>query len=140
LSPQILELRLCHSQTLENNGIVWSQTPKGEAVIIAHRRLIVSSPSGNKEVPIRLFQPEENDGTWVCRYEIDWPNRKWSSFAGGIDSIQALILALQKIGIEIYTSSYHLSQSVKWIEQKKGYGFPVTSNVRDLLVGDDVNL
>jgi len=106
---------------------------------IAHRRLTTSSASGDAEVAIRLFKPEESDGHWICQYEIDWPGRKQSGFAAGIDSIQALLLALQKIGVDIYTSGYHETGSLKFAPTQ-GYGFPVTRNLRDLLIGDDVNL
>jgi hypothetical protein len=109
-------------------------------MVIAQRRLVISDPAGDKDVLIRLYQPEGQDGAWSCRYEIDWPGRARSSYAGGADSMQALMLALQKIGIEIYTSSYHESGSLKWTEPNRGYGFPVGFNVRDLLIGDDLRL
>jgi hypothetical protein len=109
-------------------------------VLIAHRCLTISGQSGEMEVPVRLFVPKENDHKWICRYEIDWPNQKKVHWASGIDSIQAITLALQMIGAEIYTSAYHKSGSLKWSKQADGYGFPVTRNIRDLLVGDDVNL
>jgi hypothetical protein len=109
-------------------------------MVIAQRRLIISDPAGDKAVSIRLFQPEGQDGAWICRYEIDWPGRNRSSYAGGADSMQALVLALQKIGIEIYTSCYHESGSLKWFEPNCGYGFPVSFNVRHLLIGDDLSL
>jgi hypothetical protein len=128
------------SQNVETNGISCSRTTRGAAMLIADRRLIVSGPSGDTEVPVRLFKPEADDGMWVCRYEIDWPDRKWSSFAGGVDSVQALVLALYKIGIEIYTSSHHKSGSLKWFEKYQGYGFPLGGNVREMLIGDDKNL
>ena len=92
------------------------------------------------QVAIRLFRPEENDGSWSCRYEIDWPNGKKASFAGGVDAIQSLFIALQKIGIEIYTSDHHKSGNLSWFGPGEGYGFPVTANVRDLLEGDDADL
>jgi hypothetical protein len=75
---------------------------------------------------------------WICRYEIDWPSQKRSHF--GVDSFQALILALQTIGAEIYASVYHKAGSQKWAERYRGYGFPVGGNLRDLLIGDDANL
>ena len=109
-------------------------------MLIAHRCLTISGQSGDIEVPVRLFQPEENDSGWICRYEIDWPSRKKAHWAGGIDSIQAMILALQMIGAEIYTSGYHRSGALRWSEQTHGYGFPVARNIRDLLIGDDINL
>jgi hypothetical protein len=114
--------------------------PKGAAVEIALRRLIISRPSGDIEVPVRLFQPEDNNEMWICRYEIDWPDQTRSRFAAGVDAFQALILALQMIGAEIYTSKYHKSGSLQWFEPGRGYGFPVTGNLRDLLIGDDANL
>jgi hypothetical protein len=83
------------------------QDSRGAAVLIAYRRLVITGPSGDTEVPVRLFQPENDDGMWICRYEIEWPSQKRSHFAGGIDSFQALILALQMIGAEIYASAYH---------------------------------
>ena len=68
------------------------------------------------------------------------PSQKRSHFAGGIDSFQALILALQMIGAEIYASAYHKAGSLKWFERYRGYGFPVGCNLRDLLIGDDRKL
>lgn len=107
---------------------------------IARRSLIISEPTGDTEVQVRLFQPENDDGMWICRYEIDWPDRKRSYFAGGIDAFQALLLALQMIGAEIYLSAYHEAGSLKWFERYEGYGFPVGRSLRDLLIGDDRNL
>jgi hypothetical protein len=106
-------------------------------VLIAHRRLIISSPSGDTDVPVRLFQPEQEDGMWICRYEIDWPNQRKSYFGAGVDGMQALILALRTIGVEIYTSEYHKAGTLRWFEPGRGYGFPVGGNLRDLLIGDD---
>ena len=109
-------------------------------MLIAHRHLTVIGPSGEIEVAVRLFRPEEDAGMWICRYEIDWPSQERSHFAAGIDAIQAIFLALQMVGIELYTSTYHKSGFLKWSEQSQGYGFPVARNVRDLLIGDDIDL
>jgi hypothetical protein len=105
-------------------------------VVIAQRRLIIADPSGDIEVPVRLFQPEEDDRMWICRYEIDWPNRRESYFAAGADSMQALTLAIRTIGVEIYTSEYHESGTLRWCEQGRGYGFPVGDRACDLIIGD----
>jgi hypothetical protein len=107
---------------------------------IAQRLLVLSGPSGDVQVPVRLFQPEETDGTWICRYEIDWPRGTKSHFAAGIDAMQALVLATRTVGAEIYASDYHKSGSLRWFESNQGYGFPVAPTLRDMLIGDDVNL
>ena len=57
--------------------------------------------------------------------------------ASGLDSTQAIVIALQMIGAEIYTSNYHKSGKLFWETPGKGYGFPIAPNLRDLLIGDD---
>jgi hypothetical protein len=41
------------------------------------------------------------------------------------------------IGAEIYTSTYHQEGRLRAYEHDKGYGFPIASSLRDLLVGVD---
>jgi hypothetical protein len=89
---------------------------------------------------VRLFKPTNEDGMWVCNYEIDWPGVTKRSFAAGAVAIQAILLALKKIGIQLYTSDYHRSGALYWNGSGGGYGFPITSNLRDLLTGDDSNM
>jgi uncharacterized protein DUF6968 len=98
---------------------------------------MISSPSGDIEVPVRLFLPEQDDRMWVCRYEIDWPDRRRAYFAAGIDGMQALTLAIRIIGVEIYASEYHESGRLRWFEQGSGYGFPVDDRACDLLIGNN---
>lgn len=109
-------------------------------MLIAQRLLALRTPSGDVQVPVRLFQPEKKDGMWICRYEIDWPHGMKSHFAAGIDAIQALVLATRTVGAEIYASDYHKSGSLRWFEANRGYGFPVPPTFRDMLIGDDVNV
>jgi hypothetical protein len=110
-------------------------------MIIADRLLHFREGEKNVKVPVRIFA--EVDGTaWSCRYEIDWPGNTRRSRAVGFDSMQAITLALQAIGAEIYTSDFHKSGSLSWDNSgksnaRKGYGFPVMPNLRDLLIGDD---
>ena len=109
-------------------------------MVIATRHLKLQLPAEEIDISVRIFLPEADNGSWRCGYEIDWPDGKRSSAAVGIDSVQALFLALQKIGIEIYTSDYHQQGQLIWFEADQGYGFPVTRNVRDRLVGADQHL
>jgi hypothetical protein len=109
-------------------------------VVIARRNFFVSDASGDSEVEVRLFQPEDDNGMWICRYEIDWPDKKRSFFGAGADAFQALIHALQMIGTEVNLSDYHKAGSLKWSERYEGYGFPVGGQQRHLLIGNDRNL
>jgi hypothetical protein len=73
----------------------------------------------------------------LCRYEVDWPHGTWKHAAQGIDSVQSIMLAFQMIGSEIYASEYHKSGALMFEAPRRGYGFPVPSSLRDLLIGDD---
>jgi hypothetical protein len=89
------------------------------------------------EVPIRIFWPNRQQGSWFCRWEIDWPNRKRSNSAGGTDAIRALRHALEMVGAELYCSEEHEAGVLIFDSEWKGYGFPVPQNLRDRLIGDD---
>ena len=73
----------------------------------------------------------------MCEYEIDWPEGTRKFAAHGVDSVQAIELALKMIGAEIYASDYHKSKMLRWEKPGQGYGFPVARTLRDLLEGDD---
>ncbi|MBZ6079240.1 DUF6968 family protein [Microvirga puerhi] len=107
-------------------------------MMIAQRNLEYVAENGTAiSVPIQLFSPEEDDRCWACRYTIGWPNGVKSGVAYGFDSVQALILAINSIGNDLYFSDYHKTSRLTWGEINGGYGFPVTKNARDLLVGYD---
>src|SRR5258708_1029972 len=109
-------------------------------MIIATRRLKLNADGRDIDVDVRLFKPVDEGQGWICNYEIEWPTGTKKSSGAGTDAIQAIQLALQKIGIEIYTSPYHESRKLSWFSPGRGYGFPVPGNVRDLLIGDDKTL
>jgi hypothetical protein len=104
---------------------------------IATRVLKFQSSDGDIDVPVRLFAPRHEAEVWSCRYEIDWPDGQWAHAAVGVDAVQAVLLALQMIGAVLYTSDYHKSGKLFWEKPGRGYGFPVPSNLQDMLIGDD---
>jgi hypothetical protein len=107
-------------------------------MIIANRTLKLRRPSGEVDIGVRLYLPQAAEGgVWLCRYEIDWPHGIRKHAAQGLDSIQAIMLALQMIGGELYASEHHESGDLMFDAPRRGYGFPVAASLRDLLVGDD---
>jgi len=106
-------------------------------MVIANRSLKLRLGSNDVEVPVRIYAPVANGVDWTCHYEIGWPEGTRKSYAAGIDAVQALHLAFQKIGVDIYTSRHHESKTLSWKKSGRGYGFPVPNNIRDLLEGDD---
>lgn len=107
-------------------------------MLIASRELTLRASGEDIKIPICIFAPEkEVGGAWGCRFEIDWPDKKSNKTIFGFDSIQALVLALQAIGAEIYSSNYHKVGQLFLDKPGAGYGFPVVPTYRDLLQGDD---
>ncbi len=84
-----------------------------------------------------LSPERDKSGAWSCKYEIDWPDGKHEMAAWGTDSVQAIFVAYQMIGSELYTSDYHKAGQLFFEAPGQGYGFPVPNNIRDLLEGDD---
>ncbi len=87
---------------------------------IAVRELSLRNASGAQPATVSFFAPERDGLAWKCRYEIAWPQEIWKSFAAGHDSVQSLVLALQKTGSDIYFSDYHASGALIW--EKPGNG------------------
>jgi hypothetical protein len=107
-------------------------------MIIARRQLLIVEKGKKTPVSIQLKTPRESASNhWVCDYEIGWPEGTHKLAGHGADAMQALIIALQMIGAELYASAYHKNGSLRSEDQKGGYGFPVAANCRDLLVGED---
>lgn len=106
-------------------------------MIIGTRVLQLRGEARDIDIPIRIFAPEETGNKWICRFEINWPEGKVERWGSGVDAIDALFAALQMIGIGVYGSEHHQSGKLVWLAEGAGYGFPVTNNIRDLLVGLD---
>jgi hypothetical protein len=110
-------------------------------MLIATRVLKLRRSSGSDiDIPVRIHAPEQREVDWACRIEVGWPDGVLEIAARGIDAVQALHLALQLAGAQIHASTHHASGAFVWLEPGKGYGFPITHNLRDLLVGDDKTL
>lgn len=104
--------------------------------MIAKRILKLRRDHDVFDIAIRIYVPEGEGRIWSCRYEIDW-HEGMQVMHAGVDSVQALVLALYMIGADLYSSSYHKSGRLMFDEPGQGYGFPVASSIRDLLIGDD---
>jgi hypothetical protein len=107
-------------------------------MIISDRTLEIRTAShAAVPVPIQLFAPVENGKSWSCRYQITWPEKTRAMSIHGIDAMQAVVLALQTIGAELYASKYHENGTLVFHRPGGGYGFPVPAVLRDALIGDD---
>ena len=107
-------------------------------MLVASRTLKLKADGAIVDVAVELFAPvRESNGAWKCDYTIGWPDGLSRKSTFGVDSMQALILALQMIGTELHTSEAHEAVALFWDKPGNGYGFPVMPNMRDRLAGDD---
>jgi hypothetical protein len=71
-------------------------------VLIAEEFLDVKGSTA--KIVVRVFAPEqEDDGVWVCRFEVGEPIRRQLN-VNGESSLQALALALFALSIDLYNS------------------------------------
>jgi hypothetical protein len=108
-------------------------------MMVAERMMTLRDSKMNIPVRVRIFAPRFDKNAFACRWEIHWPGRVRAGDALGFDGVQALIHALQTVGMEIYASDEHKSGRLTWVEERTGYGFPVPSNMRELLAADDAS-
>lgn len=107
-------------------------------IILTHRLYLkIGDADRAIDIVVRKPEPEPTGKAWTCRYEIDWPEGFKARDAYGLDALQALVLALEMIGAEIYTSAYHREGRLRAYDREAGYGFPVPSSLRGMLVGVD---
>jgi hypothetical protein len=105
-------------------------------MIVAERILEWRGAQGAKPIHVKIFVPQRTNQAWTCTYAIDWPDGEKEKTASGIDAMQALMIALQMIGSEIYTSRYQKDGSVTFAGSN-GCGFPVPPTLRHLLTQED---
>lgn len=106
---------------------------------IMRRTLIYAGDSGDIAVPITIDGPRQGERDWSCAYEIGWPDGLRRGYDYGVDATQAMLLALKAIGTDLYTSDFHRSGRLRWLEPGDGYGYPVPKVVRHLLIGGDAD-
>jgi len=92
---------------------------------IAKRKLVM----GDREVHVVIGKPQrsENGSDLYCPYliEVEHKERKRESCAYGLDAVQALQLALKKIGIDLAYLARSENIPISWLPDDEGKtGFP----------------
>jgi hypothetical protein len=114
-----------------------ASTERQSTVVIASRSLTMEVDGGEVAVPITIYAPVDKTDHWFCEFEIGWPGQPKRSKGNGIDAVQALLIALEMIGINLYSSDAHEQGRLKLDEPHGGYGFPLNAALRDLYEGRD---
>jgi len=104
---------------------------KDVGVQVATRELQASG----RKITVVIGKPEMfPDGVnFYCPYQIVGIGNERVRYAGGVDAVQALQLAMQMIGAELYTSREAQSRQLSWIDDTGNLGFPVPDVLQDLV-------
>ncbi len=99
--------------------------------VIAIRELELGQ---DKTITIKIGKPDIYPETthYYCPYQILGIGKESIRYAYGEDSVQSLLLALSKIGIELYTSGEAKTGELKWLGMAN-LGFPVPESIKDLI-------
>lgn len=104
---------------------------------IVERTLHYSDGGRDIDIAVSIDLPVQGERDWSCRYRIGWPDGAYEGRGYGLDGTQALLLAMEAIGTDLYTSDHHRSGRLRWHEFGNGYGYPVPKTIRHLLIGGD---
>jgi hypothetical protein len=69
----------------------------------------------DRTVTLRIFRPVPHRGDFRCDIRIQWPDRERATQAYGVDSLQALYLALQKAHIVLAASAEQMGGGLTWL-------------------------
>ncbi|HEV2365748.1 MAG TPA: hypothetical protein VGS12_16275 [Caulobacteraceae bacterium] len=82
-------------------------------------------------VEVRLKRPRSDGGDFRCDYEISGLGRPVTSHACGVDSMQAVCLALLSIATDLYSSPEWKEGRVRWLGMPDlGFGCPPGNEAR----------
>jgi hypothetical protein len=91
---------------------------------------------GKRAATVIVGAPQKHpEGDYFCAYQITGIGDERIRYAMGIDGLQALQLALKKIGTDLYTSPEARGGRLLWFGQtvQGDLGFPVLDAQKDLV-------
>lgn len=83
-----------------------------------------------REVSCRFYRPEPDGSSFRCRFEIDWPEGCRSKVAGGVDEVQALLLAMVHAHTDLLAARENDGREVSWLHERT-LGLPIAKTIRD---------
>jgi hypothetical protein len=102
--------------------------------VIASRELTLDK---TQSVTVLIGKPQRLSGSsdWYCAHQKIGIDSDRVKYAIGVDALQALLLGLSMVGVELYTSPEYEAGRLSWDcgAVKGDLGFPVPPNVQDIL-------
>ena len=86
---------------------------------IAERVLSIEGSAETVSVRLGEPQPFPDGQDWYCPYEVVHGDQKMVRFAAGVDSLQALQLALIGLASNVYVTNRELEQGLRWYDNRE---------------------
>jgi len=87
---------------------------------IAQRKLT----AGTTVITVTVGRPQRSGDDYSCPYCIEFGNAKRIGHAIGMDGVQAIQLAMRKIGVDLLATGSELGSAVSWLDVPGETGFP----------------
>jgi len=99
--------------------------------VIATRQLnLVGEP--DREILVKIGRPELSEHDYCCRVQVSGIGSERVHGIFGIDSVQALELAMRFLGSELQRLNTQHEGRVRWGDARKGwFGFPIDTKVNE---------
>ncbi len=104
--------------------------------VIAERELEIED---GRPVLVQIGKPQRDPdvgGDFYCPFQMTGIGNEKIRYACGVDTVQALVLTLNMIAAELYTSDEARSGKLTWLGQRN-LGIPVNHVIQDLIPEDD---
>ena len=77
------------------------------------------SLSNDETLEVRIREPEESAGDWICKHEIQYSDgvRRYETM--GIDKLQALLLCLSATEAQLENYASSKKQTIAWMGDKR---------------------
>jgi hypothetical protein len=96
--------------------------------VIAVRTLKLQDEQGTpSEVSVLIGKPQKTPGfdEYYCPYQVKGAGPEKIRYACGVDAVQALLLTLWGLGVELEVLNSELGGRLSWeCDEKGGFGFP----------------
>jgi hypothetical protein len=83
-----------------------------------------------QNVSCRFFRPETDGLSFRCRFEIYWPEGVRSKSMGGVDEVQALLLAMSIAHTDLLSARENDGREVLYLDQRD-LDLPFAEAIRD---------
>lgn len=87
--------------------------------VIATREYLIIEDGGSKlPLVVNIFKPKLDEGDWRCHVEIHERGNSWPHSVVGIDSLQAIDIAIQSVKKEIISLQKYYKGAIEFLGQK----------------------